>query len=119
MGKDNALVVGATHHFDARRVHWSCHRGLMFPYSAQITRTIALWSAAFLEILLTWSFIFNWEPNSDLWAGRFPFVYLPLAITTVSLLVAAKGFPRQPDPSPPIQYPKFFPQPHSPDTTRS
>jgi hypothetical protein len=64
--------------------------GLIFPYSAHISRTIALWSGVFLEILLIWSFMGNWRPNDDLWGGRFPLVYLPLAMTSLSLLVAAK-----------------------------
>ena len=68
--------------------------GLIFPYLAQISRAIALWSGVFLEILLTWQFIFNWEPNRDLWGGRFPVVYLPLAMNTLSMLVAAKKIPK-------------------------
>jgi hypothetical protein len=66
--------------------------GLMFAYSARIGRGTALWTGVVLELPLALAFLQNWNPNRDLMV--FPFFYLPLLMTTLSLLIAAKWAPK-------------------------
>jgi hypothetical protein len=71
--------------------------GLTLPWSARIGRTTALWTGVFLELPLALAFLQHWNPHGDLMV--FPFFYLPLAMTTLTILIAARWAPKSNGPT--------------------